>query len=165
MIQKKIADPSREDAVRLKRMEKIAILHMMYAATILDELQEDLRERFAMINGAADRLKTASETIDGLIKDVRVTVPMNQRVNIENTASDYEIRLMPKLTPSTNSVVMTKEEFRVMVDSARTKCRNCADDDTECEKCELYKLLTSVLPLDDYHQTYLCPYNLGKWAN
>ena len=77
---------------------------------------------------------------------------------------DFEIRLTPKMTPSKTSVVMQKDEFKELVDLARAKCRDCMDDDEECEKCKLFQLLTVLLPLDDY-SGMLCPYNMGEWAN
>mgnify|MGYP007092202921 CR=1 FL=1 len=44
-------------------------------------------------------------------------------------------------------------------------CVDCMDSDEECLKCRLYQLLTAILPLDDYHNGMLCPYNMGEWAN
>ena len=36
----------------------------------------------------------------------------------------------------------------------------------ECEeKCDLYKLLVCILPLDEYHSLHVCPYSLGEWKN
>lgn len=78
---------------------------------------------------------------------------------------DYEMRLTPKLTPTTSRIIMEKEEFRELVDIARTKCHDCTEDNDSCAKCRLFKLLTSILPLDDYNGGLLCPYNLGEWAN
>ena len=79
--------------------------------------------------------------------------------------TDYEMRLTPSATPSELNVIMAREEFRTLVDSAREKCRECVQDDTECEECGLYRLLTSIVPLDEYHSMNLCPYNLGRWKN
>ena len=75
------------------------------------------------------------------------------------------MRLAPKATPSKTSVVMQKEEYRSLVDMARIKCTECAEDDVSCEACELFQLLTVINPLDEYHGRFLCPYNLGKWRN
>lgn len=164
-ITKKLLDPSRPDAVRLRRNEKMAMLCLMYAATILDDLQKEIPERLQMIRQGTDRLHILSSGLDELLNDLRVTVPENRRIGIQNTAMDYEVRLTPKLTPMETSVVMTKEEFRNLVDFAREHCTSCVEDDEECASCELYKVLTSTLPLDDYHDTNLCPYNLGQWGN
>ncbi len=165
MIIREMQYPSRPDAVRLRRNEKFAMMHMMYVATTLEDLQKDLADRLGMLENGSERMKTVAELADRLLTDLRVTVPEDQRVSMENTGKDYEMRLAPKMTPCGNNVIMTADEFRALVDAAREKCRECVMDDTECENCELYRLLTCVLPIDDYHSINLCPYNLGKWAN
>ena len=164
-ITQKLLDPSRQDAVRLRRTEKMAMLCLMYAGTILDDVQTDIPERLDMVVNGRERMQKVAADLDELLHDLRVTVPENQRIGIQNTAMDYEVRLTPKLTPSETNVVMTKEEFRSLVDFAREHCSNCVDDDEECAVCELYKVLTSTLPMDDYHGSNLCPYNLGQWGN
>lgn len=165
MTIKKLMNPSRPDAEPLKRYEKMAFIHLMYAATILDELTKDIADRLNMVDDGVARLKHISELTDGLLDDLRVTAPENQRIHLQNTAEDYEIRLAPKATPSKQNVVSTKEEFRTLVDAARTKCMECTLDDDECSKCDLFRLLTSILPVDDYHDRMLCPYNIATWGN
>lgn len=164
-ITQTIADPSRPDATRLNRKEKMAMIVLAYAATILDDLQTDLADRIQMIDGGAEKLHDLSVKTDELLSELRLTVPVNQRMNLQNTATDFEIRLAPKATPSKTSVVLQKEEFKELVDFARAECRDCMDDDKTCEKCKLYQLLTVILPLDEYNGGMLCPYNLGEWAN
>ena len=164
-ITKKMISPSRDDAVRITRSEKMSMIVLAYACTILEDLKTDIADRLKMVDGGAERLNELSEKADGLLNDLRVTIPLNQRQNLENTARDFEIRLTPKLTPYKTSVVMQKEEFKELIDFARTKCRDCTESDEECEKCGLYQLLTVLLPLDNYHDGMLCPYNLGEWAN
>ena len=158
-------DPSRPDAVRMTRDEKMAMILLAHSATVLDDLQTDLGARLQMIEDGPERMKELSEKTDQILHEVRLTIPMEQRKHLENTCMDYEMRTVPKLTPSETNVVMGKEEFRSLVDFARVKCQMCVESDESCEKCGLYLVLTSVLPLDDYHHQYLCPYNLGRWGN
>ena len=158
-------DPSREDAVRLTRNEKVSMIVLAYACTILEDLQKEIPDRLNMIPDGLNRVKEISDRANGVLDELRLTIPMNQRMNLSNTAQDYEFRLAPKATPQTTTVIMTKDEFRDLVDYARIRCRECTDDDDECGKCGLYQLLTEVLPLEDYHDTNLCPYNMGEWAN
>lgn len=165
VIVKKIVGKSREDAVRLTRGEKMGMIALAHAATTLEDLQTEIPERIAMVDGAMERLKGISRETDTLLNDLRETVPENQRMHLQNTAMDYEMRLAPKAQPGTTNVIMEKEEFRELVECARLKCRECTDDDEECEKCGLYRLLTSILPMDDYHNGMLCPYNLAGWGN
>ena len=166
-MKQQLINPSRDDAIRLTRTEKIAMMWLYQAATVLCELQNGLSdERIDMVENGRERLEKLSKEVEQLVDDLRVTIPENQRMNIHNTSLDCEMRLTPKATPSAVSVVIQKEEFRSLVDFARIQCLTCTESDTECEKkCDLYKLLTVILPLDNYHSTYLCPYNLGEWKN
>lgn len=164
-IAKQLQFPSRPDAVRLRRNEKFAMMHMMYAVTTLEDLQKDLADRLGMVENGMERMKSAASFTDDLLTDLRVTVPKDQRESMQHTGEDYEMRLAPKMTPCKNNVVMTADEFRELVDAAREKCRECVMDDNECEECKLYRLLTCVLPMDDYHEINLCPYNIGEWKN
>ena len=156
--------PSRADAVRINRAEKMGMIVLAYAATILDDLQTEIADRLKMIDNGPERLKELSEQVDGLLNEIRLTIPENQRLNLQNTARDFEIRLTPKMTPTKTSVVMQKEEFKELVDHARKRCVDCMESDEDCEKCKLFQLLTVILPLEDYHDGMLCPYNLGEWA-
>ena len=164
MISKKILQPSREDAVRITRSEKTAFIVLAYAATILDDLKKDLKERLEMVDHGADRLNSLSSGIDELLNDLRVTVPEKQRIGLQNIAKDFKMVLTPIATPGKTVAFTTTEEFRELVDFARAQCRECVEDDESCEKCGLFQLLTSILPLEDYHYSMLCPYNLGEWA-
>ncbi len=159
------ADPSREDAVRMTRREKMSMILLCHAAGALEDLLKDLGPRLKMVEGGAERLKEAAEATDWVLAELRRTLPMNQRMNLQNTAADYEMRLSPKATPWKTTVVMQKEEFRDLVDAARAKCVDCSETDETCEACKLFQLLTVVLPMDDYSNGLLCPYNLREWAN
>lgn len=161
----KVLQPSRNDAVRLTRIEKMAMLQLAYVATVLEELQNDLGDRLEKINQGAEKMHVLASGSDEILNDLRLTVPMNQRMSLQNTAMDYEMRLTPKLTPMSTNVIMDKDEFKEIVDIARTKCHDCTEDSNTCTKCRLFKLLTSILPLEDYDGGLLCPYNLGEWAN
>lgn len=155
--------PSRADAVRLNRTEKTSMLLLSYAAAIIEDLPDEIGDRIAMVENGPERIRKISAEINDLLQEIRVTIPMNQRQNLVNTVDDYEARFVPKATPYGANVLIQREEFRELVDAARIKCRECTEDDENCEKCKLYQLLTVVLPLDEYHGVMLCPYNLGEW--
>lgn len=165
VIIKNVRDPSNEDAVRLTRNEKMAMILLSYAATVLDDLSIEIADRIDMIPDGHKKIRELADKTEQLLNEIRRTIPMNQRQHLSNTAKDFEMRLTPKATPSTTSVVMQKEEFRSLVDYARATCKECTFDDDECEKCGLFQLLTVILPLEEYHDRMLCPYNLGKWGN
>ena len=164
-ITKEMLSPSNEDAVRLNRNEKMAMLTLAYVATCLEDLQKELKDRIDMVPGGMPLLNEASQNTDILLNELRKTVPIEQRLNLQNTAQEYEVRLTPKATPAKTNVVMQGSEFKELVDLARAKCVDCMESDTACEKCRLYRLLTVLLPLDSYHDGMLCPYNMGEWAN
>lgn len=164
-ITKEMLSPSRPDAVRLKRTEKQGMLVFAYVATVLDDMQTELKDRLEMVEGGAELMTTMSESADHLLNELRMTIPVEQRMNLQNTAHEYEIRLTPKATPSKTTVIMGKDEFKELVDVAREKCADCIEDDKSCLDCRLYKILTVLLPLDDYDGGTLCPYNMGVWSN
>ena len=164
-ITKEMLSPSRDDAVRLNRHEKMGMISLAYIATVLEDMQTEMRSRFEMIPQGTERLLWVSDETDKLLNELRETIPIEQRLNLQNTAQEYECRLAPKLTPFKTNIVMQKDEFKELIDLARAKCIDCMDSDTECEKCKLFKLLTVILPLDDYHDGMLCPYNMGEWKN
>ena len=164
-IVSRVADPSREDAVRMVRSEKMGMVALAYAATILEDLQTEMKERLKMVENGTERLKKLSEDTDKLLDELRVTIPIRQRLSISNISEDSEMRLTPKAKPKETTVILGKEEFRELVDFARAKCSECFKDDQECNECGLYDLLTAILPLDNYHNSMLCPYNLGEWKN
>lgn len=110
-ITKQMLEPSREDAVRLTRNERIAMLWFANADTTMEELQTSLAKRLSMVEAGPERLKVLAEDTDKLLNDVRLTIPIEQRLSLQNTGSDYEVRLTPKATPQVTSVVMMKEEF------------------------------------------------------
>lgn len=165
MLTHNLVNPSREDAVRLTRDEKIAMMWMYQVATVLCEAPKELQRRIGMIENGPERMRKLTEEVEKLIIDLRVTIPENQRMNLHRTAQDCEMRLAPKASPMKTTVVLQKEEYRQLVDAARVKCSDCAEDDTSCEKCGLFQLMTVINPLDDYHNSFLCPYNLREWKN
>lgn len=164
-ITKEMLSPSREDAVRLNRSEKQSMIVLAYVATVFDDMQAELADRLQMVENGPQLMRILSEDAYHILNELRMTIPVNQRINLQNTACEYEIRLTPKATPSKTTVIMQKDEFKELVDFARTKCVDCTESDTECGKCKLFQLLTAVLPLEDYKGGMLCPYNLGEWAN
>ena len=164
-ITTKLLDPSREDAVRLTRNEKTCIILLAHACSVLEDLKTDIAPRLAMVDNGQERMVKLSADADAMLHDLRLTIPEEQRHHLQNTAKDYEVRLAPKMSPFKTTVVMQKDEFKSLVDHARAKCMDCTEDDRSCEKCTLYKLLTVVLPMDDYHDSFLCPYNMREWGN
>jgi len=160
---------SREDAVKLTRREQMCMTFLMNAASALAEAKDDMKDRLGMIDGGQDMMDTLVDGSMKLLTEVRMTIPEHQRTHLANTARDYEMRLVPKFTPSKTNVIVQKEEFRKLVDAAQRRCLECADTYEEAEKgCDLFRLLTTILPLDDYSVLKpwdRCPYDQAEWGN
>ena len=157
--------PSRADAWDMTRNEKISLMFLMNTVSALQEAKKDLAARLTQIEHGEERMAALAKESMDLLTEIRQTVPERQRNSLANTATDYEMRLLPKMTPRKTSVVVEKEDFRQLVDAAQTQCRECTEDNEACRQCKLYQLLTVVLPLDRYDGTFLCPYNMAEWSN
>lgn len=164
-MQQKFVNPSRPDAENLTKSEKRALMFLSNLAGTLFDAKDDLKERVKMLEDGEKRLDDLAEGSLKLLNDLRTTIPMRQRNTLNNTALDYEYRLVPKLTPSSKSVVVAKEDFRELVDAAQYRCRECIEDSESAKKCKLYQILASTVPLEYYPDMGLCPYNLAGWEN
>jgi hypothetical protein len=161
----RFVNPSKDDAWDLTRNEKTSLQFLAHAVSALVAAQDDLSERLDRIENGQGRMKAIADESIQLLTEVRQTVPEKQRMNLVNISKDYEVRLVPKFTPSTHNVVVQKEDFRELVDAAQAKCKDCTLDNEECRKCKLYQLLVTVLPMDHYDGVFLCPYNMAEWEN
>lgn len=164
-MKEQFVHPSRADAKDMTRNEKACLTFLMNATSALVEAQDDLAERLKMIDGGTELMRTVAEGSVKLLTELRMTIPERQRTSLANTAKDYEMRLVPKMTPSKVCVVMQKEDFRELVNAAQVQCKDCAELNEDCGKCKLFRLLQIVLPLDSYDTTFLCPYNMAEWEN
>ena len=165
MSEQRFTHPSRPDAKDLTRPEKISLTFMMNAVSALMEAKDDLRERLKMIDGGQELMDTIADGSLKLLTELRMTIPERQRRSLANTANDYEMRLVPKATPHSVCAIVQKEDFRALVDAAQAKCMDCMELNEDCGKCELFRLLQVVVPLEAYDTTILCPYNKAEWEN
>ena len=147
----------------MRRAEKEAMMYIMNTTSQLAYAKDDLKERLGMIPDGAERLQTILDGISSLLDDLIHTIPVNQCVSLKNSTSDYQVRVVPKAMPMTESIVITKANAKVLIDSAQEgKCVSCVLDGNECRKCELEQVLEWVTPMTAYNAT-LCPYNLAGW--
>lgn len=148
---------------RLRRAEKEAMMYIMNTTSQLAYAKDDLKERLCMVPDGAERLQTVLDGISSLLDDLLYTIPVNQCVSLKNATSDYQVRVVPKAMPMTESIVITKANAKVLIDSAQEgKCVSCVLDGNECRKRELEQILEWVTPMTAYSAT-LCPYNLAGW--
>lgn len=166
MIIRKEMEPSHPDAERMTRRERDAVLFFMNAVCILEDVCRDLAGRFEQVTDGIERMRTVSEAAAQILHEVKLTIPMDQRKSLDNVAGDYKMRLVPNASPVSNrNILVDKEDFRKLVDASQEKCVICTETDETCVRCKLYQLLTVLLPMDEYHFSTMCPYNMAQWEN
>ena len=157
--------PSREDAEPLTSHEKRDMLFFVNGVSVMQDTNDRMQHRMSMVQDGPERIKKLAEDSLKLLEDIRETIPEKQRRNLYNMGVDMEMRMVPKYTPTTMSVLVPQEDFKELVDAAQAKCADCTLDQDECqEKCELFKLFVTILPLSEYKASFLCPYNLATWG-
>ncbi len=152
-----------EDCERLRRTEmnglRLLLAHLSTAAYV----QDDLTERLKCIPDGNRRLKMAVGGLRAVCDDVIGTITKAQARQIYGTMKDYELRLVPKLTPSSVNIILTKEQGMDLMDIAKEKCPGCVETSETCRGCRLYKIFEATTPLDDYGDGLICPYSLAEW--
>ena len=110
-------------------------------------------------------MRLAVGGLRAICDDLVGTIRRSQCQQIWGTMKDFEMRLLPKLTPGSTNIVLTKEEGKQLLDCARWKCHDCIEDGESCRQCQLYKLLEATTPMDDYGDGMICPYSLAEWRD
>lgn len=153
-----------EECERMNRAEFEATRCLLgavsYAGHAMDGLQKRLKEyglwpRMAMVVGG---LKAIADDVIG-------TTPRNQCLQLKNTMQDMEMRMVPKLTPMSQNVLLEASLAKGLIEIAREQCKGCVEDEKSCLKCSLYKVLVGFLPLDTYNSGMICPYSLSEWKD
>lgn len=154
-----------EDRRRLTRTEMLSLQWMLNIINTLAYAQDDLGKRLEMIPDGKQRMKTAMEMVLSIVHDLCGTVPERQNNHIDNTTRDMKAQIVPKMTPTPVTVVLTKADATELVDAAQIKCAHCAEFNEASEKgCKLRKLLEVVVPLETY-SGLICPYSKAKWED
>lgn len=153
------------DCERLNRFEMQSVRMMLAACSIAAYAQEDLKGRLECVPSGNQRMRLAVGGLRALADDVVGTISYAQAKQIYGTMKDFEMRLVPKLTPASTNIIMTKEQGKELLDCARWACHDCVKDGEEARGCRLYKLLEATTPADDYGDGMVCPYALAEWAN
>ena len=152
-----------EDCERLVRSEMNAVRMMLATLSTATYAQEDLRSRLECVPDGNRRIRMAVGALRSVINDLIGTISRAQAKQIYGVMKDFEMRLLPKMTPGSANVVMTKEEGMALIDCAKWKCHACTEDGESCRKCKLYQLLEATTPMDDYGDGMVCPYALAEW--
>jgi len=153
-----------EQCERLRRPEMMAFRMLLALLSTSSYAKEDLEQRLECIPNGVKRFRLAHAQLSAICNDLIGTISAAQARQIYGTMKDFEIRLVPKLTPGSTNVIFTKDECKELMDVAREKCHACAEDGESCRECRLYKLMTAMVPLDDYN-TLICPYSMTDWED
>ena len=152
-----------EDCERMKRSEMDAVRMLLAALSTAACAQNDLTSRLECVPAGNRRMRMAVGSLRSVVNDLIGTISRSQCKQILGTMKDFEMRLVPKLTPASVNVILTKEQGMDLVDCAQWQCRSCVKDGEEARKCKLYQILESTTPLDDYGDGFVCPYALAEW--
>lgn len=153
-----------EECERVNRREMQALRWSLAAINSIAYAQEDLAERLECIPNGKARWRLMLGQLRSCLNDLIGTVPRKQCQTIKNVMNDMELRMVPKMTPNTNRVAMGVEDLSYLVDHAKKDiCMACVMTGDECRKCELYKILESIAPLEDWGQSTICPYSKEDW--
>ena len=153
-----------EQCERLVRQELLAVRWIMAALDILVPAKKDIEKRLSIIPDGIERMDEVIRLMKELSDDIAGTINRNQCRHIWNTYKDFELRLVPKLSPGSTNLILEKEQGKILIDSARVKCNDCVEDENSCRKCDLYKILEATTPMDEY-VGMICPYSLATWMN
>jgi hypothetical protein len=148
---------------RLHRNEYTGLKMLLAFVSISAYAREDLQKRLECVPHGKERMNMAVGGLRSVCNDLIGTVSRAQCRQIMGTMRDYDVRLIPKLTPGSTNIIMTREAGKELIDLAREKCHGCTEDGDSCRKCRLYKILEGTTPLDSYGSGLICPYSLAEW--
>lgn len=152
-----------KDCERMTRTELNALQFLLIAINFAVHGSEDLRRRLECIPNGMQRMKMSLGGLRAVGDDLVGTITQAQARKIQNTMKDMEVRITPKGMPETVNVIFDREQAMALIDAAKAKCTNCAEDGESCRKCKLYQILEAYTPLDDYGSGLTCPYALIDW--
>lgn len=154
-----------EECERLNRAEFEAMRCLLGAVSYAANARDDLQKRLECIPGGKNRMNLVMGGLKALADDLIGTIPRGQCKQMRNTMQDMDMRMVPKLTPMSQNVILEKDVAKALIDITREKCIGCVEDENSCRECALYKVMESFLPLDTYEGGMLCPYSLSQWKD
>ena len=155
-----------EECIRATRDEMACIRIVLIASSELNYAREDLKQRLSIVPDGNERMNRLADEMTELFKDILGTISDKQRRTLRNSANDYEMRLVPKMTPGFSGLSFTKDDVKTLVSAAREKCKFCTLAGREIHDCDLYGILETYIPLDNYgNEEIVCPYNYQEWAD
>lgn len=164
MIKQTFYELPEQDRERLNATEMRSARWMIAALSVCVESQRELKDRLECIPSGKARFRLMLGHLRALCNDLLGTTPYKQRRVIGNTMLDMELRMIPKHTPGDKSVVMNTDDLSFVIKYAKEAlCMTCVLTGEECRQCELYKIMESICPQDDWGDSTICPYNRDDW--
>lgn len=154
-----------EQCERLNRTEMQSVRWMLAALNSCIYAQRDLDKRLEMIPNGKTRFRLMLGQIRAICNDLVGTTPKGQCKQIKNTMNDMDLRLVPKMAPVGNRVVVDVHDLHYIVSHAQKDeelCQTCVRTGDECKECQLYRILEAIAPLEDWGSGMICPYG-GDW--
>ena len=152
------------DCERLRRPEMNAVRMLLALLSTVAYAKDDLKDRLECVPNGNRRFRLAMGQLKAVCDDLIGTISKAQAKQIYGTMKDYDLRIMPKATPGTVNIMLTKEHGMDLMDMARERCLDCVLDGNECRECKLYQMLESTTPMDDYGSGLTCPYATAEWG-
>lgn len=151
-----------KDCERMNRGEYEAMRGLLGAVSYIAHADQNLVKRLERVPYGKQRMRMLLGGAKALSDDLVGTMPQGQCRQLQNTMQDMEIRMVPKMAAMSRNVVFDKDLAKELIDIAQEKCRGCVEDAESCMECGLYKVLESILPLNDF-SGMLCPFSLSEW--
>lgn len=153
------------DCERMSRSEIEAMRGLLGAVSYTATAKENLQKRLGAFKHGKQRMAMALGALKALADDLIGTMPVGQCKQIRNTMKDMEIRIVPRMMPMSQNVILDKDIAKGLIDIAQQQCRDCVEDAVSCRKCSLYKVLESAVPVDNYDDSLVCPYAISEWKD
>lgn len=152
-----------KDRERLNKREFESMRKLLSAQSDIAGALDGLCNRLECIPGGKQRMRMLLGACRAISLDLLGTMPEGQQRQISNTMEDYYVQLVPKATRApTKNIVLESGIAQGLIDIAQKQCVDCVEDGESCRRCELYMVLESFLPLEDYSELK-CPYSLTEW--
>lgn len=152
-----------KDCERMTRTELNSLQMLLVAINFAAHGIEDLSKRLDCIPSGKQRMKMSLGGLKAVADDLVGTITRDQARKLKNTMDDMEVRITPRNMPETVNIMLDRDQAMALIDAAKVKCTNCAEDGENCRKCRLYQLLEAYTPLEDYGSGLTCPYALIDW--
>lgn len=148
-----------------KRLVNAEFLQVKRFASFLSELnymKDELTSHWKLVENGEDRIQKCIDESLQLFDDLLDTIPENQIKALRNAIDDYRVAFVPKAQPSDQSVVISKEHIKALVDLAQDQCKFCVKTPEEAEHCPVFQQSVAVVPPSSY-DSLICPYSQAEW--